>query len=119
MTHAEQYSTSEPGAPRKARTRSRGRIGALLALAVTTGITSLVVVPPRLASADQISDAQGQASALTAKIAAEQQQIQSLTSQYDALDTLLIQYPLQIQEAQAQLASLPDSTTTSNSSSGL
>jgi cell wall-associated NlpC family hydrolase len=104
MTHAEQYSTSEPGAPRRARTRSRGRIGALLALAVTTGITSLVVVPPRLASADQISDAQAQASALTAKIAAEQQQIQSLTSQYDTASYKVTQLNGQIAESQAQLA---------------
>lgn len=45
---------------------------------------------------------------------------QSLTTQYDNLDSLLMQYPLQIQEAQAQLASLPDTTTTSSSnSSGL
>jgi flagellar hook-associated protein 2 len=45
---------------------------------------------------------------------------QALTSQYDNLDTLLIQYPMQMQEAAAQLASLPDSTTsTSTSSSGL
>ncbi len=42
---------------------------------------------------------------------------QSLTSQYDALDSLLMQYPLQIQEAQAQLASLPDSTSSSSSGS--
>ena len=44
---------------------------------------------------------------------------QSLTSQYDTLDALLMQYPMQIQEAQAQLASLPDSTTSSSSSGGL
>ncbi len=104
MTHAEQYSTSEPAAPRQARTRSRGRIGALLALAVTTGITSLVVVPPRLASADPISDAQAQASALTAKIAAEQQQIQSLTSQYDTASYKVSQLNAQIAQSQAQLA---------------
>jgi len=104
MTHAEQYSTSEPGAPRKARTRSRGRIGALLALAVTTGITSLVVVPSRLASADQISDAQAQASALTAKIAAEQSQIRSLTSQYDTASYKVSQLDAQIAASQAQLA---------------
>jgi cell wall-associated NlpC family hydrolase len=104
MTHAEQYSTSEPGAPRRARTRSRGRIGALLALAVTTGITSLVVVPSHLASADQISDAQAQASALTAKIAGEQQQIQSLTSQYDTASYKVTQLDAQIAASQAQLA---------------
>ena len=104
MTHAEQYSTSEPGAPRKARTRSRGRIGALLALAVTTGIMSLVVVTPRLASADPISDAQAQASALTAKIAAEQQQMEALSSQYDADSYKVSQLNGQIAQGQAQLA---------------
>ena len=104
MTHAEQYSTSEPGAPRKARTRSRSRVGALLALAVTTGITSLVVVPTRPASADQISDAKAQASALTAKIAAEQQQIDSLTSQYDIASYKVSQLNSQIAQSQAQLA---------------
>ena len=41
---------------------------------------------------------------------------QQLTSQYDNLDTLLIQYPLQMQEAAAQLASLPGATTSSSSS---
>ncbi len=43
---------------------------------------------------------------------------QQLTSQYDNLDTLLIQYPMEMQEAAAQLASLPDATTTTTSSSG-
>jgi flagellar hook-associated protein 2 len=41
---------------------------------------------------------------------------QSLTTQYDNLDSLLLEYPLQMQEAAAQLASLPDSTTSSSSS---
>src|ERR1035437_6289614 len=104
MTHAEQYSTSEPGAPRKALTRSRSRVGALLALAVTTGITSLVVVPTRPASADQISDAKAQASALTAKIAAEQQQIAALTSQYDAASYKISQLNSQIAQSQAEVA---------------
>src|ERR1035441_3417402 len=104
MTHAEQYSTSEPGAPREARTRSRSRVGALLALAATTGITSLVVVPTRPASADQISDAKAQASALTAKIAAEQQQIAALTSQYDAASYKISQLNSQIAQSQAEVA---------------
>jgi flagellar hook-associated protein 2 len=39
---------------------------------------------------------------------------QQLTSQYDALDSLLIQYPLQIQEASAQLASLTGSASSSS-----
>ena len=103
MTHAERYSTSEPRASHKVRTRSRSRVGALLALALTTGITSLVV-PPRLASADQISDAKAQASALTSKIAAEQQQIDSLTSQYDTATYKVTQLNSQIAQSQAQLA---------------
>src|SRR5665647_906462 len=104
MTHAEQYSTSEPGVSREARTRSRSRVGALLALAVTTGITSLVVVPTRPASADQISDAKAQASALTAKIAAEQRQIAALTSQYDAASYKISQLNSQIAQSQAEVA---------------
>ncbi len=44
---------------------------------------------------------------------------QQLTTQYDNLDALLIQYPLQMQEAAAQLGSLPDSTTSTSNSSGL
>lgn len=42
---------------------------------------------------------------------------QQLTTQYDNLDTLLMQYPLEMQEAQDQLASLPNSPTTTNSNS--
>ena len=43
---------------------------------------------------------------------------QQLTTQYDNLDSLLIRYPLQLQEAAAQLGSLPNSTTSSSSSGG-
>jgi len=39
---------------------------------------------------------------------------QALTTQYDNLDTLLMQYPLEIQEAQDQLSSLPGATSTTN-----
>lgn len=39
---------------------------------------------------------------------------QQLTSQYDSLNALLIQYPLQIQEASDQLASLTGGTTNNN-----
>lgn len=61
------------------------------------------------------SDLSNQISDFQANMANVQQQ---LTSQYDNLDTLLMQYPLQMQEAAQQLASLPDSTSsTSNSSS--
>ncbi|HVB93653.1 MAG TPA: NlpC/P60 family protein [Acidimicrobiales bacterium] len=61
-------------------------------------------MPSRLASADQISDAQAQASALTAKIAAEQSQIRSLTSQYDTASYKVSQLDAQIAASQAQLA---------------
>jgi peptidoglycan DL-endopeptidase CwlO len=104
MTHAEQYSTSEPGAPLRARAKSRPLIGALLALVGATGIVFLVVVPTRPASADQISDAKAQAAAVGAKLNAEQQQIQTLTGQYNAADFRLSQLNAQIAQSQAQLA---------------
>jgi len=59
-------------------------------------------------------DLSNQISEFQANMTSMQQQ---LTTQYDNLDSLLIQYPLQMQEAAAQLASLPDATTSSNSSS--
>ncbi|MHB1712673.1 MAG: hypothetical protein ACYCV7_14955, partial [Acidimicrobiales bacterium] len=83
MTHAEQYSTSEPGALRRAYTGSRRRAGAIVALAIATGIVSLVL-PARAASAGPIASAKAQAAGLTAQIAAENQRIQSLTNQHDA-----------------------------------
>ncbi len=42
---------------------------------------------------------------------------QQLTTQYDNLNSLLIEYPLQMQEAADQLASLPGATSTTSSSS--
>ena len=38
-----------------------------------------------------------------------------LTSQYSALNTLLQQYPLQMQEVAAQLSSLPNATSSNKS----
>jgi len=43
---------------------------------------------------------------------------QQLTNEYDNLNTLLIEYPMQMQEAASQLASLPDAPTTSSSTQG-
>jgi hypothetical protein len=40
---------------------------------------------------------------------------QQLTSQYDNLNTLLEQYPMQMQQVAAQLGSLPSSTSGSSS----
>ncbi len=42
---------------------------------------------------------------------------QQLTTQYDTLNSLLIEYPMQMQEAADQLASLPGAPSTSSSSS--
>ena len=66
MTHAEQYSTVEPGACPARRMRTRNRVVATLALASVLGATSMVVASSTPASADQISDAQAQAAAITA-----------------------------------------------------
>jgi len=57
------------------------------------------------------SDLSTQISDFQASMAQVQQQ---LTSQYDALDALLIQYPAQIQAATAQLASLSGTSSGSN-----
>ena len=104
MTHAEQYSTSEPGVSSGVRARSVKRAGAILALAVTTGLASLVAAPIHPASADQLSDAKAEAAALSAKLSAEQSQIQALTGQYDAANYKLSQVNAQIAATQAQLA---------------
>jgi flagellar hook-associated protein 2 len=57
------------------------------------------------------NDLTNQISDFEANMTAVQQQ---LTTQYQNLDTLLIQYPLQMQEAAQQLASMPDSTSSSS-----
>ena len=41
---------------------------------------------------------------------------QQLTTQYDNLNTLLEEYPMQMQQVAAQLGSLPSSTSSSSSS---
>jgi cell wall-associated NlpC family hydrolase len=80
------------------------RAGAVLALAVTTGLAALVMAPVQPSSADQLADAQAQAAALSAKLNAEQGQIQSLTGQYDQANYQLSQVNASISATQAQLA---------------
>ena len=72
MTHAEQYSTSEPSAPPPARKKTRRRVISTVALATGLGLASTVIASSRPASADQIADAKAQAAAITAKIQATQ-----------------------------------------------
>ena len=104
MTHAEQYSTSEPSAPPAPRKQRRKRVFTVLALAASLGITSAVISSARPASADQLSDAKAQAAAITAKLQSIQGQEQSLTGQVQAADYHLSQLQDEIVANQKQVA---------------
>jgi cell wall-associated NlpC family hydrolase len=67
------------------------------------------------ASADQISDAQAQAAAITAKINATEAQIASLTGQVNEADYKLTQLQAQIAASQAQMAKDQHTVTTDQS----
>jgi peptidoglycan DL-endopeptidase CwlO len=104
MTHAEQYSTSEPCAPAPTRNNNRRRAISVAVLAVTLGINGFILSSSRPASADQIADDQAQAAAITGKIQATQGQIQSLTNQVQSADFQLSQLGGQIAANQAEVA---------------
>ena len=104
MTHAEQYSTSEPSASPAPRKQRRKRVFTVLALAVSLGITSAVISSARPAAADQLSDAKAQAQAITAKLQSIQAQQQSLTGQVQAADYHLSQLQDQIAANVKQVA---------------
>ena len=104
MTHAEQYSTSEPSASPAPRKQRRKRVFTVLALAASLGITSAVISSARPASADQLSDAKAQAAAITAKLQTIQGQEQSLTGQVQAADYHLSQLQAEIVANQKQVA---------------
>ena len=75
-----------------------------MAMASALGATSVVFMATTPAAADQISDAQAQASAITAKLNAAQAQIQALTGQVNQADYKLSQLQGQIAASQAQMA---------------
>jgi len=104
MTHAEQYSTVEPGARPARHSRTRNRVVATLAVVSLLGATSTTVVVSTPASADQISDAQAQAAAISAKLNATEAQIAVLTGQANAADYKLSQLQGQIAASQAEMA---------------
>ena len=104
MTHAEQYSTSEPSASPAPRKQRRKRVFTVLALAASLGITSAVISSARPAAADQLSDAKAQAAAITSKLQSIQAQEQSLTGQVQAADYHLSQLQDEIAANKAQVA---------------
>jgi len=104
MTHAEQYSTSEPGAPPPVRKKARARLISVVALVAALGLPTAVISSSRPASADQIADAKAQAAAITAKIQATEAQIQSLTGQVTAADYRLSQLQGRIAASRSQMA---------------
>ena len=75
-----------------------------LAAASLLGATSAAVVIASPASADQISDAQAQAAAITAQLNATHAQIAALTGQVNQADYRLSQLQAQISASQAQMA---------------
>jgi cell wall-associated NlpC family hydrolase len=103
MTHAEQYSTSEPCAPAPLGKKNRRRVVTVAALAVALGTTGAVFSAPRPASADQIASEKAQAAAITAKIQATQAQIASLTDQVQSADYHLSQLGSQIAANQTEV----------------
>jgi cell wall-associated NlpC family hydrolase len=111
MTHAEQYSTVEPGACPARRKWTRNRVFATLAVASALGATSMVVASSSPASADQISDAQAQAAAISAKLNATKAQIQVLAGQVNQADYKLSQLQGQIAANQAQVTKDHDQVT--------
>ncbi len=104
MTHAEQYSTVEPGACPARRNRTRNRVVATIALASALGATSVIFTATTPASADQVSDAQAKAAAISAQLNAAQARIQALTGQVNQADYRLSQLQGQIAASQAQMA---------------
>jgi len=104
MTHAEQYSTSEPSASPAPRKQRRKRVFTVLALAASLGITSAVISSVRPAAADQLSDAKAQAATITAQLQSIQAQQQSLTGQVQAADYHLSQLQGEIAANKQQVA---------------
>jgi len=103
MTHAEQYSTVEPGACQTRRNRTPNRVLATVAFASALGASSVVFPATTPASADQISDAQSQAAAITAQLNATQAQLAALAGQVNQADFKLNQLTGQIATSQAQM----------------
>jgi peptidoglycan hydrolase CwlO-like protein len=104
MTHAEHYSTVEPGAYPAPRDRTRNRVMATVAFSSALGAASVVFAFTTPASADKISDAQSQAAAITAQLNTTQAQIAALTGQMNHADFQLNQLTGQIATSQAQMA---------------
>ncbi len=103
MTHAERFSTSEPGASPSRYHPLRRALSILAVAAVLVGAT-LVVSSARPAAADQIADAKAEASAIAAKIQATQNQIGALTGQVTAADYRLSQLSTQIAANKAEVS---------------
>ncbi len=111
MTHAEQYSTVEPGACPARRRRTPIRVLATVVTASMIGATSAIVSFATPASADQISDAQAQASAITAKLNATEARIVALTAQINQSDYRLAQLREQIAASQAEITKNQETVT--------
>jgi cell wall-associated NlpC family hydrolase len=104
MTHAEQYSTSEPSASPAHRKLPRKRVFTVLALVASIGVTSAVISTARPAAADQLSSDKAEAAAVTAKLQGIQAQEASLTGQVQSAQYHLSQLQSQIAANQSEVA---------------
>lgn len=86
----------------------RRHAGRVTAVAVTAALTSGLVVPS--ASADQMSNLQARAAALTAKINALGLQEEALSERFDRAQSLVDQLKTQVATAQQQLAAAQATT---------
>jgi cell wall-associated NlpC family hydrolase len=75
----------------------------LLTLAIVTGLTSLVVVTARPAGASQLSTAKAAASAISAKLAQDSQELQTISGQVSAAQYQVAKLKTAMAASQAQL----------------
>lgn len=100
MTDVGQYSTA------KSDVTSRHRTGApaTVLLALVTAITATVVLLPRPAAADQVSDLKSQATQIAQQLTQEQLQIGAFQQQYSVQSSKVEQDTLTIARTQDQIA---------------
>ncbi len=83
---------------------SNVRAGAILALAILTGTTSLAILSPNRAGADTLSNARAQASTLEAQLAATSSRLDQLDQLYEGSQYRLQQVDARIIVTQSKLA---------------
>ena len=102
MTHAEQYSTSEPGACPTALSKPRRRNVIVTTVAAALAFSGTMAVVSSPVSADTVSSLRAQAAQVSSQLAADQSRIQAIDGQVQAADYHLSQLNQQIAATKAQ-----------------